>query len=411
MFDVDKIRADFPLLSRKLGDHQLVYFDNAATTQKPLPVIRAMATFYQENNANIHRGIHTLSTEATAAYENVRRNIAEIIGLDPTNNKDALQSVVFTSGTTDSINLVAYAWGMKFIEAGDEIILSEEEHHSNIIPWQLITTYKNANLRFIPINSNGELDLTAYKQLFTSKTKFVSLSAMSNVFGLLNPIAELTRVAHEHGVPILLDAAQAMAHYMIDVKTVDCDFLAFSAHKMLGPTGVGVLYGKPELLDKMSPFRGGGEMISQVGLHRSSWADLPYKFEAGTMNIAGVVGYGAAIDYLCSFNSGEVYEYEKMLTNYAYRKLDELKGVTVYGTDKNRIGVIAFNVDNVHCHDLAQFMDSKAIAIRAGHHCAQPLMEVLGVPATARISLYFYNTIEEIDYFIDMVKEARAFFG
>ena len=411
MFNLKKVRSQFPLLKRKIGQNDLVYLDNAATTQKPMAVMLAMDNFYSQNNANIHRGIHTLSGEATVAYETVREQVAELIGLKPTVNKKALQSIIFTSGTTDSINMVAYSWGLKYVDEGDEIILSIMEHHSNLVPWQLLCSLKKARLKFIPLNPQGNFDLDAYEQLFTSKTKLVSVSAMSNVFGKLTPIEQMTTIAHNHGVPIMLDAAQAMAHEKIDVSKVDCDFMAFSAHKMLGPTGVGVLYGKPELLEIMPPFRGGGEMIKTVDLNQSTWADLPHKFEAGTMNIAGVVGYGVAIKYLNSLDRNALQQYEEKLTKYVLDQLRTIDGITIYGSDEGRCGVVSFNLDNVHCHDLAQYLDSCGIAIRAGHHCTQPLMKSLNVPAMARVSTYIYNTHEEINSLISAIKQAQKFFN
>lgn len=407
-----EIRNDFPILGRNLAGETnngtfkpLIYFDNAATTQKPRQVIEAMVRYYENSNANVHRALHKLGEEATEAYEESRKKVANFI------RAKSHREIVFTRGTSESINLVASAWGRKFLNPGDEIILTEMEHHSNLIPWQLITREKGATLRFIPLNDDGTLDFCSVGDLMTERTKFIAITHMSNVFGTINPVRGLIRKAHRRGIPVLLDGAQSVPHLPTDVLDLDCDFLAFSGHKMCGPTGIGVLYAKEKWLEQMEPYQGGGEMIGAVWLDRATWNELPYKFEAGTPNIAGAIGLGAAIDYLSSVGMADITRYEQEITTYASLKLHKIDGIKIYGKAPERGGIISFNVDSIHPHDMAQFLDNRGIAVRAGHHCAQPAMRKLGLAATTRASFYFYNTFEEVDQFVEAVKKAKEFFS
>ena len=408
---VDALRRDFPILSRKLpvagnkgAVRRLVYLDNAATSQKPRQVTEALTRYYEESNANVHRALHRLGEEATAAYEESRGTVGRFIGArSPT-------EIVFTRGTTESINLVAAAWGRKNVGPGDEILLTEMEHHSNLIPWQLLAAERNATLRFIPFGDDGALQLEALDELLTERTKLVALTHMSNVFGTINPVRRIIETAHERNIPVLLDGAQSVPHLPVDVKELDCDFLAFSGHKMCGPTGIGVLYGKERLLEDMPPYQGGGEMIASVWLDRATWNDLPYKFEAGTPNIAGAVGLKNAVDYLAKLGMDAVRRHEEELTRYALARLRELDDITFHGEAPERGGVVSFSLGEIHPHDIAQFLDNEGVAIRAGHHCAYPIMRKLGVAATARASLYLYNTTEEIDLFVDALRRTREFF-
>ncbi|MFZ5518190.1 MAG: cysteine desulfurase [Candidatus Zhuqueibacterota bacterium] len=408
----DELRQDFPILSRNMSAAKnngqftrLIYFDNAATTQKPRQVIEALVRYYENSNANVHRALHTLGEEATGAYEKSRRKVASFIRANST------REIVFTRGTTESINLVATAWGRKFLQAGDEIILTEMEHHSNLIPWQLLAKDKGVRLRFIPLLENGTLNFRSLGELLNERTKLISLVHVSNVFGTINPVRGLIRKAHRRGIPVLLDGAQSVPHLPTDVQELDCDFLAFSGHKMCGPTGIGVLYAKEKWLEQMDPYQGGGEMISSVWLDRATWNELPYKFEAGTPNIAGAIGLGAAIDYLSRLGLAGITRYEQELTTYASLKLHRIDGMKIYGKAPERSGIISFNLDAIHPHDMAQFLNNTGIAVRAGHHCAQPAMRKLGLAATTRASFYFYNTFEEVDIFVDAVKKAKEFFA
>ncbi len=403
--DVERIREDFPVLRQRVRGKPLVYLDNAATSQKPQQVIDAVATYYCEYNANVHRAIHALGERATEAYEAARAKVARFI------NAAEDRSIVFTRGATEAINLVAYAWGRHHLGPGDEVLITEMEHHSNIIPWQLAARDTGATLRYIPLKKNGTLDLREPAHYFTSRTRLVAVVHQSNVFGTVNPIEEIVRYAREVGALVLVDGAQSVPHFRVDVQRLDCDFLAFSGHKMLGPTGVGVLYGKPELLEAMEPFLGGGEMISQVTMESATWNDIPWKFEAGTPNIAQAIGLGAAIDYLNGIGMDAIHQHEKELTAYALQALGSIPGITIYGDSPTRGAVVAFNVDGVHPHDLAQILDQEGIAIRAGHHCTQPSMRKLGVSATARASFYFYNTVSEIDSLCRAIEKAKEFFG
>src|SRR5215218_8372437 len=405
MYDVQEIRHDFPILEREVNGKRLVYLDNAATSQKPRQVIQALTDFYEQHNANIHRGVHRLAEEATAAYEEARQKVARFIGAPDT------RALIFTRGTTESINLVAHAWGRKFLREGDDVVLTEAEHHSNIVPWQLAARATGAKLRFIPIQDDGTLDLEEAERLIGPKTRFVGCIHASNVLATKNPVERLAELAHGAGALMLVDGAQSAPHLPVDVMKLGCDFFACSGHKMLGPTGVGVLWGRPEILDAMDPFLGGGEMIREVHLEHSTWNELPHKFEAGTMNIAQAVGLGAAVDYLDALGMDNVREHERRLGEYAYQRLSEIGGITVYGPAKDRTGLVSFCLPDVHPHDLSQLLDEEGVAIRSGHHCAQPLMRRLGVAATARASFYLYNTEEEVDALLTALEGARRFLG
>jgi cysteine desulfurase/selenocysteine lyase len=405
VYDVEEIRRDFPILDRRIDGKRLVYLDNAATSQKPRRVLDALTEYYEGHNANIHRGVHRLAEEATVSYEEARQKVVRFLGAPDTTG------LVFTRGTTESINLVAHAWGRKFLREGDEVVLTEAEHHSNLVPWQLAAQAIGAKLRFIPILEDGTLDMEAAERLIGPRTRLVGCIHASNVLATINPVQKLAELAHDVGALMLVDGAQSAPHLPVNVGALGCDFFACSGHKMLGPTGVGVLWGRPEILDAMDPFLGGGEMIREVHLDYSTWNDLPYKFEAGTMNIAQVVGLGAAVDYLDELGMQNVREHERRLGEYAYRRLSEIEGITVYGPKKNRTGLVSFSLPDVHPHDLSQLLNEEGIAIRSGHHCAQPLMRRFGVAATARASFYLYNTEEEVDALVETLVRAREFFG
>jgi cysteine desulfurase/selenocysteine lyase len=405
LYHVEKIRQDFPILERKIGEKKLVYLDNAATSQKPRQVIEVLTDYYEHHNANVHRGAHLLAEEATAAYEESREKVAHFLGVP-----DAT-GLIFTRGTTESINLVAYAWGRKNLREGNEIVLSEAEHHSNLVPWQLAAQATGAKLRFIPILEDGTLDMEEAERLVGPKTKLVGCIHASNVLATINPVRELAELAHEYDALILVDGAQSAPHLPVDVDDLGCDFFACSGHKMLGPTGVGVLWGRPELLKEMDPFLGGGEMIREVHLDHSTWNDLPYKFEAGTMNIAQAIGLGAAVDYLEGLGMENIREHERQIGEYAYRSLSEIEDITLYGPEKDRTGLVSFSLPDVHPHDLSQLLNEEGIAIRSGHHCTQPLMRRLGTVATVRASFYLYNTEKEVDALVGAIENAREFFG
>lgn len=405
MYDVEKVRRDFPILSREVNGKKLVYLDNAATSQKPRPVIEALTGYYERYNANIHRGVHRLAEEATAAYEGAREKVAAFLGAPETTG------LIFTRGTTEAINLVAHAWGRKNLREGDEVVLTEAEHHSNLVPWQLAAQATGAELRFIPIRDDGLLDMEEAERLIGPRTKLVAAIHASNVLATINPVERLAELAHANGALMLVDGAQSAPHLPVDVGELGCDFFACSGHKMLGPTGVGVLWGRPGILEEMDPFLGGGEMIREVHLDRSTWNDLPYKFEAGTMNIAQAIGLGAAVDYLEKLGMRDVREHEKQLGQYAYRRLSEVGDITLYGPERDRTGLVSFSLPDVHPHDLSQLLDEEGIAIRSGHHCTQPLMRRLGTVATARASFYLYNTEEEVDSLVEAIAKAREFFG
>ena len=404
--DIERVRADFPILKREVHGRPLVYFDNAATSQKPQAVIDALVDYYSNHNGAIHRGIHTLAEEATAAYEGVREQVAGFIGAPGAEN------IVFTRNTTESINLVAHGWGRKFLKPGDEIVLSMMEHHSNVIPWQLIAKDTGAKLRYIDIDEEGQLVQGDIDRLIGGRAKLVVIAHMSNVLGTINPVRQIADLAHERGALVLLDGAQSVPHLPVDVAELDCDFLAFSAHKMLGPTGVGVLYARTNLLEDMDPMLGGGSMIKRVRLEDSTWNDVPWKFEAGVPNIAGVIAFGAAIKYLQDFGMENVRQHDIMMVTAAFERLSHIPGITIYGPEapEARGGVMAFNVEGVHPHDLGTVLDSIGVAIRAGHHCAQPLMGRLDVVATARASFYIYNRENELDTLIEGIEAAARLF-
>jgi len=405
MLDIDSIRKDFPFLEAENGENPLVYFDNASTTQKPIQVLNKLDQFYRKSNANVHRGVYRLSQQATDAYENARKKIAGFI-----NAKDD-RSIIFTRGTTESINLVAYAWAQQQLKPGDEILVTEMEHHSNLVPWQITAERTGAILKYIPLNDDLELDLEKPEKYFTPKTKVFALIHKSNALGKLNPVQQLIRHAKTVGAITVVDGAQSVPHTTVDVQQLGCDFFAFSGHKMLGPTGVGVLFGKPELLESMEPFQSGGEMIEKVTMTHSTWNDIPWKFEAGTPNIAQAVGLGKALDFLQNISMKKVEEHIGELTEYGMKKLNEINGVRIYNKKNIHGGIISFNVDGVHPHDLAQFLDQDNIAIRTGHHCTQPIMKKLGVSGTARISFYIYNTKEEIDKLCGCMKSTLNYFA
>jgi len=401
--DINQIRKDFPILQRKVHGKQLVYLDNAATSQKPNQVIEAIDDYYKNYNANIHRSIHTLGEEATKKYEEAHEKTAEFI------NADSYQNIVFTKNTTESLNLLAYSLTSK-LKKGDEIVISQMEHHSNFVPWQQLAKQRNLKLKFIKINKEGLLDAKSINENINKKTKIVSITHVSNVLGTINPIKDIVKIAHENKALMIADGAQSAPHMPIDVKNLDVDFYAFSGHKMLGPTGIGVLYGKKDLLEEMQPFLYGGEMIREVRFDDTKFNDLPWKFEAGTMNIAEGIGLSAAIDYLKNIGMDSIQKRDKELADYAMKRLKEIKDLTIYGPEE-RGAVVSFNLKNIHAHDVSQILDSEGIAIRAGHHCCMPLMSVLKVPATARASFYLYNTEKEIDSFIEALYKVKKIFG
>lgn len=398
------VKQDFPILTETVNDHPLVYLDSAATAQKPQMVIDAIGTYYKHDNANVHRGVHTLGQRATDAYEGARETVQQFI------NARQSKEIIFTRGTTQAINIVARSYSDKFIQAGDEIVLTPMEHHSNLIPWQQVAKRTGAVLKFIPLEQDGTLTMAAVEQTITDKTKLVAVTHVSNVLGTINPIKEMTDYAHAKGAVIVVDGAQAVPHMKVDVQALDCDFYAFSGHKMCGPTGIGVLYGKEQWLNQMDPIEYGGEMIDFVELTDATWKELPWKFEGGTPIIAGAVGLQAAIEYLENIGLDNIAAHEKMLTDYAMEQLKQMNGVDIYGPTE-RCGLITFNLQDVHPHDTATVLDSYGVAVRAGHHCCQPLMKWLKVTATARASFYLYNTIEDVDRFIDGLKQAKEFFG
>ena len=405
--DPERIIRDFPILNRRIGSNRLVYLDNAATTQKPHSVIAALENYYTNTNANVHRGLHTLAEEATAAFEQTRKKIADFIGGVKT------EEVIYTRNATEAINLVAHSWGRRNIKKGDRIVLTEMEHHANLVPWIALSRETGAELKYIPIDDSGMLDLADLDKILSPNTKIVAVTQMSNVLATINPVDEIARIAHANGSLVLVDGAQSAPHLPVNVKTIDADFFVFSAHKMLGPTGIGVLYGKESLLNDMEPFLYGGEMINEVRYDYADWTTLPWKFEAGTPNIAGAIGFSPALDYLSGIGMDRVRRHEMELTSYALDKLSELEQIKTFGPRdiENRGGAISFVDDAIHPHDLATFLDSHGVAIRAGHLCAQPLMRRLGVPAAARASIYIYNTEDDIDELIDALVAARRYFS
>ncbi len=405
-YNLEKIRADFPILSREIRKGiSLAYLDSTATAQKPKQVISAMDEYYQKHNANIHRGVHTLAEEATTMYENARIKIGQFI------HAKYAREIVFTRNTTESINLVAKSWGQKFLNSGDLIVLTEMEHHSNLVPWQMLASEKNLELEFVSVNEDGRLDQDTYKELLGRSPKLVTFSHMSNVLGTINPAREMIAAAHEVGAIVLVDGAQSVPHFPVDVQDLDADFYAFSAHKMVGPTGFGILYGKERLLDMTPPFMGGGDMIKKVQLRSFKPNDLPHKFEAGTPAIAEAIGTAAAIDYLKAVGMENIAAHEHELTNYAFERLLDVENLKIFGKNDGRGGVISFEMANVHPHDVAQILDSVGVAVRAGHHCAMPLHEKFGIPATTRASFYLYNTTSEIDRLVEGLQIVNDMFA
>jgi cysteine desulfurase/selenocysteine lyase len=407
MLNVKEIRGDFPILERQTASGaRVVYLDSTATSQKPLAVIEAMNDFYRRTNANIHRGVHTLAEESTALYEGAREKIAKFI------NAPSARQIIYTRNTTESINLVAYSWARANLKAGDLVILTEMEHHSNLVPWHMLATERGIELDFIPVTADGLLDLDAYRSLLARDPKLVAFTHMSNVLGTVNPAAEIIRLARDVGAVTLVDAAQSVPHLTVDVQSLDADFLAFSAHKMCGPTGIGALYGKAALLESMPPFLGGGDMIREVKLRSFRPNSLPHKFEAGTPAIAEAVGFGVAVDYLTKIGMTQISEHEHAITEYALERLEEIPGVKVFGPSADKKGgVAAFTLEGIHPHDVAQILDQDGIAVRAGHHCAQPLHEKFGIPATSRASFYLYNTKEEVDLLVNGIYKVKKLFG
>ncbi|MEI7812673.1 MAG: cysteine desulfurase [Ignavibacteria bacterium] len=404
-FDVEKIRKDFPILQRMIKDKPLVYLDNAATTQKPQSVIDMLVYYYSMINSNVHRGVHFLSEQATLAYEDARLKVKEFI------NAVSACEIIYTRGATEAINLVAYSYGRSHIGEGDEIIISEMEHHANIVPWQMLCEEKKAKLRVIPMNDEGELILEEYYKLLNEKTKFVSIVQISNSLGTINPINEIIKKAHERNIPVLVDGSQSVPHVKVDVQDWDCDFYVFSGHKLFGPAGIGVLYGKAELLQNMPPYQTGGDMIRYVTFEKTIFNDIPNKFEAGTPNIAGAIGLGTAIDYLNNLGMYEVAKQEYDLLEYSTQRLSELKEVRLIGTAKHKASLISFVLKNIHSHDIGTILDSEGVAIRTGHHCTQPVMQHFSIPATARASFAFYNTREEVDKLITGIYKVIKVFG
>lgn len=404
-FDVEAVIKDFPILNEKVNGKRLAYLDSTATSQKPQQVIDALEDYYKRYNSNVHRGVHTLGSLATDGYEGARETVRRFI------HAPYFEEIIFTRGTTASINLVAHSYGDANVEAGDEIVVTQMEHHANIVPWQQLAKRKNATLKFIPMTDSGELTLEAVKETITDKTKIVAVAHVSNVLGTINDVKSIAQIAHEHGAIISVDGAQSVPHMKVDVQDLDVDFYSFSGHKMLGPTGIGVLYGKRELLNQMEPIEFGGDMIDFVGLYESTWTDLPTKFEAGTPLIAQAIGLKAAIEYLENIGFDAIHAHEAEITAYAYEKMSEIEGIDIYGPDKDkRPGIITFNLKDVHPHDVATALDTEGVAVRAGHHCAQPLMKWLNVSSTARASFYIYNTKEDVDQLVEGLKQTKEFF-
>lgn len=402
--DIDNIRQDFPILQQQIHGKPLVYLDNAATAQKPNAVLQAIDKYYRQTNANIHRGVHTLSERATADYEQIREKICSFI------NANSSQEIIFVRGATEGINLVAQSYGRSNLSAGDEIIVSQMEHHSNIVPWQLLCEQTGAVLRVIPMDDDGELLMDEYVKLLCDKTKIVALVHIANSLGKINPIADLIKLAHQHGAVTVIDGAQGAPHVAIDMQRLDCDFYVFSGHKLFAPTGIGVLYGKQHLLTAMPPWQGGGDMIKMVSFERTIYNDLPYKFEAGTPHIAGVIGLGAAIDYIKATGQDAIADYEHDLLEYAMTEVVKVKGLRLIGSTKNRSSIVTFVIDGIHPHDIGTILDNEGIAIRAGHHCAMPVMAHFNVPATARASFAFYNTFAEIDKLVQALNKVHKVF-
>ncbi|MCB1985969.1 MAG: cysteine desulfurase [Burkholderiales bacterium] len=404
ILDVERIRADFPILNIKVGNKPLVYLDNAASCQMPQQVIDRLVYYQTAQHANVNRAVHYLSEVATLEYEKARRKVQHFV------NAREDREIVFTSGTTDSINLVMHGYGRKFIKAGDEIILTTLEHHSNIVPWQMLAQEKGAIIRVVPINDAGELDIDAYKKLFNERTRFVSLIHVSNALGTINPVKQLITYARQHDVPILIDGAQAAPHMTVDVQELDCDFYVFSAHKLCGPTGIGMLYGKAKLLEAMQPFKGGGDMIESVTFEKTTYAATPHKFEAGTPPIAAAIGFGEAIDYLCTIGMDQIAAHELELLTYATDCINEIKGAKIIGTAAQKTAVLSFTLDGIHPHDIGTLLNEDGVAVRTGHHCAQPIMQRYNVPATSRASFAFYNTKSEVDALMAGIRNVQKVF-
>jgi cysteine desulfurase/selenocysteine lyase len=398
-------RHHFPLLRQSVNGKPLVYLDNAATSQKPQVVIDTIMRYYQEENSNIHRGVHYLSERATRAYEAARETVRRFL------NAGDYREIVFVRGTTEAINLVAHSYGRPNIQVGDEVLLTEMEHHSNIVPWQMLCEEKKARLRVTPVNDDGELVMDEYKRLLNERTKIVAVVHVSNVLGTINPVKEIVALAHERGIPVLVDGAQAVPHLKVDLQDLDCDFYAFSSHKTFGPTGIGVLYGKRHLLEKMPPYQGGGDMIKSVTFEKTIYNDLPYKFEAGTPSIASGIGLGAAIDYLSNLDMQAIAAYERDLLAYATAQVSRIEGLRIIGTAREKAGVLSFVMEGIHPHDIGTILDDEGIAIRTGHHCAQPLMKRFGIPATARASFAFYNTNDEVDALVRAIRKVKEVLG
>jgi cysteine desulfurase / selenocysteine lyase len=404
-FDVEKIRHDFPILARDVRGKKLVYLDNAATSQKPRAVIDAITRYYEQENANIHRGVHFLSQLATSEHDRARQAVRSFI------NASDVKELIFVRGTTEAINLVAQTYGRVNVGSGDEVLITAMEHHSNIVPWQILCDEKGTKLRVAPINDAGELILDEFAKLLTSRTKIVAVAHVSNALGTVNPLAQIIELAHKKNIPVLVDGAQAVPHMKVDVQALDCDFYTLSSHKMFGPMGIGVLYGKAELLEAMPPYQGGGDMISSVTFEKTTYNKLPFKFEAGTPDVAGAIGLGAAVEYLNEVGMDNIAKYEHELLVYATDKLSAITGVGLIGTAKERAGVISFVIENVHPHDVGTILDQEGIAIRTGHHCAQPIMDRFGIPATARASFAFYNTKEEVDALVNGIVKVQEVFA
>ncbi|MGZ8231027.1 MAG: SufS family cysteine desulfurase [Burkholderiales bacterium] len=403
--DVERIRADFPILSLQVNGRALVFLDNAASSQMPQPVIDRLVKYQTSEHANIHRAVHYLSEKATSEYEAARRKVQAFV------NAREDREVIFTSGTTDAINLVAHGYGRKFIGEGDEIVLTTLEHHSNIVPWQMLAGDTGAKIRVVPINDRGELVVDEYCRLFSNRTKLVGVSHVSNALGTVTPVKELIAFAHERGVPVLVDGAQAAPHLSVDVQDLDCDFYAFSGHKLCGPTGIGILYGKADLLEKMQPFKGGGDMILSVSFEKTTYNTIPFKFEAGTPPIAAAIGLGAAVDYLNGVGIERIAAHETDLLDYATQQVNRMSGIRVIGTAERKAAVLSFTVDGVHPHDVGTLLNEEGVAIRTGHHCAQPVMQRFKVPATCRASFAFYNTLSEVDALIAAIRKVQKVFG
>lgn len=402
--ELRRIRADFPILARKVHGHPLVYLDNAATTMKPVKVIEALNNHYRSETANVHRGLHHLSIIATDKYEEARQKVVRFV------NAASEREIIFTKGTTEAINLAASSYGGHFLKAGDEILVSQMEHHSNIVPWQFLCQNRGVTLKVIPMDESGQLRMDRFRELLTDRVRLVALVFISNALGTINPVRQVIEEAHGQGAVVLIDGAQAMAHQQVDVQALDCDFLAFSGHKMFGPTGIGVLYGKESLLEQMPPYQGGGDMISHVTFAKTTYNSLPYKFEAGTPPIAQAIGLGMAIDYIEELGFSKIIEHEQLLLAHATEKLSKIAGLRIIGTAARKAAICSFTLENIHPHDLGTFLDQQGIAVRTGHHCAQPVMDFFGLAATTRASFSLYNTIEEIDLLAAAIEKARSFF-